>query len=168
MLLMGILLAACGLIPPPTPTPVASDQSFRVTSVSSRRYQEAEVGEWRYDSLYIDFANIDKYGLTENRVLADLKRVMTDSLIPASRQGTREVRAEFILTDLYHRENSEHFPTYIGGDLNFYDAQTGVRVASATFFAKPKFDKSSVNVVQEYNTLLRLTKEALPKFLPQP
>ncbi len=165
---MAILLAACGLTPPPTPTPVASDQSFRVTSVSSRRYQEAEVGVWRYDSLHIDFANIEKYGLTENRVLADLKQVMTDSLIPASRQGTREVHAEFILTELYHRENSEHFPTYIGGDLNFYDAQTGVSLASARYFTKPKFDKSSVNVVQEYNTLLGLTREALPKFLPQP
>jgi len=173
--LLGVLLAGC--VDPPGP--VASDQSFRVTSVSAQVFKK---GDRRVPLLQTEFEHIrlfaiNAHGLSQSRVLADLKQVMAGSLIPASRQGAREVRAEFVLYSLRLRTVSETFTTLVGW-LDFYDATSGVRLASADVAISPmtgmkpseirRLWRTTGNVVQEYESLMDLAKNTMPKYLPRP
>ncbi len=173
--LLSVLLAGC--VDPPGP--VASDQSFRVTSVSAKLFKP---GDRPVPLLVADFEHlrigaINAYGLNQNRVLADLKQVMAGSLIPASRQGAREVRAEFVLYTMRLRTVSET-STVLVGWLDFYDAKSGARLASADVAISPMADmkpsevrrlwRTTGNVVQEYESLMDLAKDTMPKYLPRP
>lgn len=159
--------------------PVASDQSFRVTSVSVQVFKK---GDRPVPLLLSDFeqsrlSTINDFGLNQNRVLADFKRVMADSLIPASRQGARQIHAELVLYALRLRSKAGT-DTYLVGWLDFYDAISGVRLASPNVVIsqmagmKPrelrKLWQTDGNVVQEYEALMDLTRNTLPKYLPQP
>ena len=169
------MLAGC--VDPPGP--VASDQSFRVTSVSAQVFKK---GDRRVPLLQTEFEHIRLFtinadGLNQYRVLADLKQVMANSLIPASRQGKQEVRAEFVLYTLRLRTVSET-STVLFGWLDFYDAKSGVRLASADVAISPmtgmkpsevrRLWRTKGNVVHEYRSLMELTKNTMPKYLPQP
>lgn len=172
---LSVLLAGCV----ETAGPVASDVSYRVTSVSAQVFKK---GDRPVPLLLSDFEQnrlltINAFGLTQTRVLADLKQVMADSLIPASRQGTREVRAELVLYALGLRSHAGT-DTYLIGWLDFYDGISGVRLASPNVAIsrmagmKPrdlrKLWQADGNVVQEYESLMELTKNTLPKYLPRP
>lgn len=173
--LLGVLLAGCS----DPPAPVASDQSFRVTSVSTQVFKPGDrpvplvVSDREANRLYF----VDNFGLNRGRVLADLKKVMASSLVPASRQGTLDVHAEFVLYALGLKQGTSG-GTYLRGWLDFYDAGSGLRVVSAELSVSPyegmshsqliSLSKISANIVHEYNKILKVTKDAMPKYLPQP
>ncbi|MEP0011265.1 hypothetical protein [Tateyamaria sp.] len=173
--LLSVMLAGC--VDPPGP--VASDQSFRVTSVSAQVFKK---GDRRVPLLQTEFehirlSTINAFGLNQNRVLADLKQVMANSLIPASRQGKQEVRAEFVLYTMRLRTVSETFTNLVGW-LDFYDAKSGAQLASVDVAISPmtgmkasevrRLWRTTGNVVQEYESLMDLAKDTMPKYLPRP
>ncbi|AXI47658.1 hypothetical protein C1J03_17585 [Sulfitobacter sp. SK012] len=104
-----------------------------MTSVSARLFNSGERTVPLRMSCAGAYSDVraDKHGLKLNRVLADLKAVMAGSLIPATRLATRELRAEFVLNDLFLFDATSQNFTRLRGWLDFYDARSEVRVASA-------------------------------------
>lgn len=178
VILMGItvyILTGCAQ----PPAPVAADQSFRVSAVSARYMQP---GERRVPLALLVFENQRfppaDLGLKRGRVLADLERVMARSLIPASRQGARDVRAEMVVYAFPLRNNFSEVKTHLNGWLDFYDTRSGARVASTEMALSETQGKTPAQVraiwriranpVREYEKLLQIAERDLPKFLPRP
>ncbi|MEP4195760.1 MAG: hypothetical protein ABJL99_09015 [Aliishimia sp.] len=171
----ALLLAGC--VEPPAP--VASDQSFRVSAVSVRFVENGTrpipLSLFQHPNDRFPPADI---GLSKARVRADVNRALEGSLIPASRQGMRDVRAELVLYALQLRQGRSETVTVMSGWLDFYDTKSGTQVASSLISITPTQGLSVdefraarrvfSNPVREYDALIRILGQQLPKFLPRP